>query len=60
MSDKLYTLRVFLDDVLVSYGTVMGSQDCDTLIEQANKWAGKNHWNRLELGPEASGKKFNE
>lgn len=60
MEHKFYTLYVYLDDVQVSFGTVNEYFDCGALVQQANQWAGENNWNRLELGPEKSYKKFGE
>ena len=44
-----YTLRVYLDDHQVSFGTVTNTHDCDMLVTEADRWAGPNNWNRLEL-----------
>ena len=45
----IYTLSVFSNNVRVSYGDVCDYYDCEALIQQANEWAGKDNWNRLEL-----------
>jgi|TARA_B110000977_G_scaffold174930_1_gene229247 hypothetical protein len=44
-----YTLRVYLDEDQVSFGTVTNTHDCDMLVTEADRWAGPDNWNRLEL-----------
>jgi hypothetical protein len=46
---KFYTLTGYLDDVKVGYGTVLEDHPIEHLVNEANEWFGKDHWNRLEL-----------
>lgn len=46
-------LSVYLGDELVAYGTVHTDATIQQIEVIATKWAGKNNWNRLELGETA-------
>jgi len=49
-----YTLNVYLNDHKVCFGTVLKDHTIDILISEANDWAGKDNWNRLELVMESA------
>lgn len=46
---KLYTLTAYLNDVKIGFGTVLEDYTEDDLACQADKWFGKDRWNRLEI-----------